>query len=178
MAGPPSAEWAGPAFAGVIRSQLPVGRGAFGGVGSGAGYAGVVSFQNRLSPEYSGSTSEASWKTLAATGALPATFHCVEPMGYLEFNHLVKHAFAVVTDSGGVTEETTVMGVPCMTLRDNTERPETVEIGTNALVGTDPEAMAPYFDRLNRGLWKKGAVPPLWDGQAAKRIVGHLEKLV
>ena len=117
-------------------------------------------------------------KTLNANGPLPETFHCVDPMGYLEFNHLVKHAFAVVTDSGGITEETTVMGVPCLTLRDNTERPETVSLGTNALVGTDPAKLQPYFEQLNAGEWKKGEIPPLWDGKAAERIVGHLENLL
>jgi len=117
-------------------------------------------------------------KTLNASGPLPETFHCVDPMGYLEFNHLVRHAYAVVTDSGGITEETTVMGVPCLTLRDNTERPETVSIGTNALVGTDPTKLQPYFEQLNSGEWKKGEIPPLWDGKAAERIVGHLENLL
>ena len=117
-------------------------------------------------------------KMLANSGAvLPDTFHCVEPMGYREFNHLVKHAFAVITDSGGITEETTVMGVPCMTLRENTERPETIEMGTNVLVGTDPARLQQYFDRLSIGNWPKGEIPPLWDGRAAERIVEHLEAL-
>lgn len=97
-----------------------------------------------------------------------------EPLGYLEFNYLVKHAKAVLTDSGGITEETTVMGVPCMTLRDNTERPETIAIGTNELLGTDPVAIPPALERLFAGKWKKGAIPPLWDGHAGERIVGHL----
>jgi UDP-N-acetylglucosamine 2-epimerase (non-hydrolysing) len=85
---------------------------------------------------------------------------------------------AVITDSGGITEETTVMGVPCITLRDTTERSETVTIGTNELVGTNPNHLKPYLDRLFAGKWKKGAIPPLWDGKAAERIVDHLEKLV
>ncbi len=102
---------------------------------------------------------------------------CVPPLGYLEFNYLVKYARAVITDSGGITEETTVMGVPCMTLRDNTERPETVELGTNELVGTAPDKLAPYLIRLYSNNWKKGAVPPLWDGMAASRIVDVLKRL-
>lgn len=100
-----------------------------------------------------------------------------EPLGYLEFNYLVKHAKAVLTDSGGITEETTVMGVPCMTLRDNTERPETITIGTNELIGTDSRAIAPAMEKLFSGKWKRGSIPLLWDSKAAVRIVGHLEKL-
>lgn len=101
----------------------------------------------------------------------------VDPLGYLEFNYLVERAKAVITDSGGITEETTVMGVPCMTLRDNTERPETVEIGTNELLGTNPEAIAPAMNKLFEGHWKQGQIPELWDGAAAARIVDRLVKL-
>ncbi len=101
--------------------------------------------------------------------------HYVEPLGYLSFNYLVKHAFAVITDSGGITEETTVMGVPCLTLRDNTERPETIDIGTNELIGTDPKNISPAMRQLFDGKWKKGAIPELWDGKTAPRIVRHLE---
>jgi UDP-N-acetylglucosamine 2-epimerase (non-hydrolysing) len=97
--------------------------------------------------------------------------HIVDPMGYLEFNYLVERAKAVVTDSGGITEETTVMGVPCITLRDNTERPETCTVGTNELIGTDPAAVKPALDLLFGGQWKKGAIPALWDGHTAERIV-------
>lgn len=103
--------------------------------------------------------------------------HYVEPLGYLEFNYLVKHAFAMLTDSGGITEETTVMNVPCITLRENTERPETCEIGTNVLVGNDPEKIKNSFDILLSGKWKIGQIPELWDGKAADRIVEHLVKI-
>ncbi len=103
--------------------------------------------------------------------------HIVEPMGYLEFNYLVERAKAVVTDSGGITEETTVMGVPCITLRDNTERPETCTIGTNELIGTNPAAIKPALDKLFAGEWKKGAIPELWDGHTAERIVEILARL-
>ena len=103
--------------------------------------------------------------------------HIVEPLGYLEFNYLVERAKAVVTDSGGITEETTVMGVPCITLRDNTERPETCTVGTNELIGTDPAAIKPALDKLFAGEWKKGAIPELWDGRAAERIVRILSEL-
>jgi UDP-N-acetylglucosamine 2-epimerase (non-hydrolysing) len=117
-------------------------------------------------------------KTLRALPALPATLHLVEPQPYLEFNWLVKHAKAVITDSGGITEETTVLGVPCLTLRDNTERPETVELGTNELIGTDPAKLAPALERLFAGQWKRGQVPPLWDGHTGERIVAVLERLL
>jgi UDP-N-acetylglucosamine 2-epimerase (non-hydrolysing) len=103
--------------------------------------------------------------------------YTIEPLGYLEFNYLVENALAVITDSGGITEETTVMGVPCMTLRDNTERPETVNLGTNELIGTNPNAIKPALEKLFAGEWKKGAIPELWDGNTAKRIVSILKKL-
>ena len=106
-----------------------------------------------------------------------SNLHMVEPMGYLEFNYLVERAKVVVTDSGGITEETTVMGVPCITLRDNTERPETCTIGTNELIGTKPEAIKPALDKLFAGQWKKGAIPELWDGRAAERIISVLANL-
>ena len=98
----------------------------------------------------------------------------IDPLGYLEFNYLVEHAKGVITDSGGITEETTVMGVPCMTLRDNTERPETVMIGTNKLVGTNPANIKPALDLLFGGKWPLGQIPELWDGHTAKRIVEKL----
>ena len=106
-----------------------------------------------------------------------ANLHIVEPMGYLEFNYLVERAKAVVTDSGGITEETTVMGVPCITLRDNTERPETCTVGTNELIGTNPDAIKPAMDKLFAGEWKKGAIPELWDGHTAARIIEILARL-
>jgi UDP-N-acetylglucosamine 2-epimerase (non-hydrolysing) len=102
----------------------------------------------------------------------------VDPQPYLEFNFLVKHAKAVITDSGGITEETTVMGVPCLTLRDTTERPETVTIGTNELIGTDPTKLKPALDKLFAGQWKTGSIPEKWDGKTGERIVAELERLL
>lgn len=111
---------------------------------------------------------------LKGIGVQASNLFMTAPLGYLEFNYLVRHARAVVTDSGGITEETTVMGVPCITLRENTERPETITVGTNELIGTDPAAIAPAMKKLFAGGWKKGGIPELWDGRAAERIVAHL----
>ncbi|MCX2739936.1 non-hydrolyzing UDP-N-acetylglucosamine 2-epimerase [Pontibacter anaerobius] len=101
----------------------------------------------------------------------------VEPMSYLEFNYLVQNAMGVITDSGGITEETTVMGIPCMTLRDSTERPETCTLGTNVLLGSNPAALREALAKLQAGEWKKGTIPPLWDGKTAERIVGHISDI-
>lgn len=95
----------------------------------------------------------------------------VDPQGYLEFNFLVKNALGVITDSGGITEETTVLGIPCITLRTSTERPETCAVGTNELIGTDPQAIPAYVRKMISGNWKKGGIPELWDGHTADRIV-------
>lgn len=114
---------------------------------------------------------------LELEGEVPGMCY-VDPQGYLEFNYLVQHAKGVITDSGGITEETTVMGVPCITLRDNTERPETVAIGTNELIGSDPVNLGPTLARLMAGRWKNGSIPEKWDGKAAERIVVQLERLL
>lgn len=116
-------------------------------------------------------------KVFEKIGISYENLYLVDPLPYLEFNYLVENAKVVITDSGGITEETTVMGVPCLTLRDNTERPETVDIGTNELIGTNPKAIAPAMKKLFEGKWKKGAIPELWDGKTVGRIVDHLERL-
>jgi UDP-N-acetylglucosamine 2-epimerase (non-hydrolysing) len=108
---------------------------------------------------------------------LNTSLRLTEPLGYLEFNYLVERSKAVITDSGGITEETTVMGVPCMTLRNSTERPETVTLGTNELLGTNPDAIAPAMQKLLTGQWKKGTIPPLWDGHTAERIIEIISNL-
>ena len=115
-------------------------------------------------------------KMLKGIGIEADNLYMIEPLGYLEFNYLVQHAFAVITDSGGITEETTVMKVPCMTLRDNTERPETITIGTNELVGINPDNIAPFMKKLHSGEWKTGDIPNLWDGRTSERIVEDLLK--
>ncbi|NKW71679.1 UDP-N-acetylglucosamine 2-epimerase (non-hydrolyzing) [Rhodobacteraceae bacterium R_SAG10] len=116
-------------------------------------------------------------RAIQQVGELPSNIIFVEPQPYLQFVWLIKNSMAVITDSGGITEETTVLGIPCITLRDNTERPETIEIGTNVLAGANPtslkEIMAPLFDDS----WKKGSIPPKWDGKTAKRIVSTLNDL-
>ncbi len=110
-------------------------------------------------------------KILSQLGVSTERLYIIEPLGYLEFNYLVEHSKAVITDSGGITEETTVMGIPCMTLRDNTERPETITQGTNELLGTDPSAIKPAMEKLFAGKWKKGLTPELWDGKTSHRII-------
>ena len=116
-------------------------------------------------------------KNLNSIGIEAENLFMIDPMSYLEFNYLVKYAKAVITDSGGITEETTVLRVPCITLRNNTERPETVEIGTNELIGTDPLNLPPAFNKLFNGDWKKGDIPPLWDGNTGIRIIQKLNEL-
>lgn len=113
-------------------------------------------------------------KILTQLGVQHPRLHMVEPLGYLEFNYLVEHAKAVITDSGGITEETSILGVPCITLRDNTERPETISLGTNELIGTNPKAIKPALDKLFAGEWKEGNAIPLWDGKAAVRIIDQI----
>lgn len=95
----------------------------------------------------------------------------IPPLGYLDFMSLQKHAFFVMTDSGGMQEETTYLGVPCLTLRENTERPVTAEMGTNEVVGTDADKIIAAARKILNHEWKEGQVPPLWDGHAAERIV-------
>lgn len=100
----------------------------------------------------------------------PPTLHLIDPVGYLEFLGLEKHARLVITDSGGVQEETTYLGVPCLTVRQNTERPVTISEGTNQLVGTDPKQLLQMaHDRLSKPI-APARIPDLWDGRASERI--------
>ncbi len=102
----------------------------------------------------------------AGSGIVP-----LDPLGYLDFLWVNSNARLVLTDSGGVQEETTVLGVPCLTLRNNTERPATVEHGTNQVVGVDPDRITAAAQTVLAGKFRKGQCPPLWDGKAAERIV-------
>lgn len=117
-------------------------------------------------------------KTLRDLGGVPSNVHLIDPQPYLEFNFLVKNAKAVITDSGGITEEATVMNVPCVTLRDSTERPETVSMGTNELAGSDRALLFKYINKIIDGNWKEGKAPLYWDGKSGGRIVEALEGLL
>ena len=97
-----------------------------------------------------------------------------EPLGYLDFVNLMSQSTLVLTDSGGLQEETTVLGIPCLTLRENTERPITISEGTNVLLGADPARIEPAVRKILNGQGKKGHIPKFWDGKAAKRIVAIL----
>jgi UDP-N-acetylglucosamine 2-epimerase (non-hydrolysing) len=97
-----------------------------------------------------------------------------QPLTYLQFLGLQQHATVVITDSGGIQEETTYLGVPCLTVRKNTERPITVHVGTNHLVGDDMEELKTHVSDVLAGRGKRGAVPPLWDGRAADRIADQI----
>jgi UDP-N-acetylglucosamine 2-epimerase (non-hydrolysing) len=101
-----------------------------------------------------------------------------EPIGYLDFLHLVKNARLVVTDSGGVQEESTYLGVQCVTIHDNTERPVTVETGTNHLAGTDISIVDTLISKILDGKSKPGGIPPLWDGKAAERICKEIATIL
>jgi UDP-N-acetylglucosamine 2-epimerase (non-hydrolysing) len=114
---------------------------------------------------------------IAEIGVQPTNLHLLDPLPYIEFLALQSRATAVLTDSGGIQEETTYLGVPCLTLRSNTERPITVTMGTNVLVGQDREKLASELKGILSGCAKKGAVPPLWDGHAAERIADILCRL-
>jgi len=101
-------------------------------------------------------------------------FLLLEPLGYLQFLALQQDATIVITDSGGIQEETTFLGVPCLTMRENTERPITVTLGTNQLIGSDTDRLRNQVQRILQGQAKRGTIPPLWDGRAAQRIAAVL----
>jgi UDP-N-acetylglucosamine 2-epimerase (non-hydrolysing) len=110
------------------------------------------------------------WGALKRTPAV----RLVPPLGYLEFLSLTSQARVIVTDSGGLQEESTVLGIPCLTLRENTERPITVTEGTSTLVGRNPELLVSLVQDVLGGRYKQGSVPKLWDGRAAQRIAKNL----
>ena len=98
----------------------------------------------------------------------------IDPQGYLEFIYLVKNAKGIITDSGGITEEATVLHIPCLTLRNSTERPETITLGTNELIGDDLIKLEKCVGEIIEGKWKKGTIPEFWDGKTSERIVSIL----
>ena len=112
---------------------------------------------------------------IAQFGLDPSGLQFCEPVPYLEFLALQARAQIVITDSGGIQEETTFLGVPCLTMRNNTERPVTIELGTNILVGDDLEKLRAEFTNVLEGRRKQGAIPPLWDGHASERIAHVLK---
>ncbi len=95
----------------------------------------------------------------------------IDPIGYLDFMQLMRQAKLVLTDSGGIQEETTYLGIPCLTMRENTERPVTVEVGTNIIVGSDTQRIIDESVKIIQHKTKSGKIPELWDGHAAERIV-------
>ncbi len=105
---------------------------------------------------------------------IPETIRLLQPLGYLDFLVLEKHAAVVITDSGGIQEETTYLGIPCLTLRDTTERPITITLGTNILIGGEPGRLQAELALILGGKGKKGQCPPLWDGHAAERIAREI----
>jgi UDP-N-acetylglucosamine 2-epimerase (non-hydrolysing) len=111
---------------------------------------------------------------IAQFGINVEKLHMLEPLPYIEFLSLQHRAAVVITDSGGIQEETTYLGVPCLTLRSNTERPLTVSMGTNVLVGRDLALLNPELAKILGGKAKKGSIPPLWDGHAGERIAQAL----
>ena len=100
-----------------------------------------------------------------------------KPLSYMEFLNLWKDATLVLTDSGGIQEETTALGIPCITLRDNTERPITISEGTNTLAGNSPSRIIEVFEKVRNGRLKEGRIPKYWDGKAARRIVDVISRL-
>jgi len=113
-------------------------------------------------------------KCIADFGLHAGQLQILDPVSYLEFLGMQSRATVVITDSGGIQEETTYLGVPCLTLRENTERPVTVSLGTNVLVGRDPDKLRSELSRILAGQAKKGTIPPLWDGHAGERIAALL----
>ena len=113
-------------------------------------------------------------KKLSELGISSERLHILPPQPYLSFCFLTNHAYAIITDSGNVAEEATFLTIPCITLNDYAEHPETVTIGTNYLVGENLDLLAEYLDSIKKGSWKKGQLPERWDGRTAERIVQTL----
>ena len=116
-------------------------------------------------------------KLLSTANLTFENLHFVSPQGYLSFIYLIKHSKAVLTDSGGITEEASVLNIPCITFRDSTERPETCSLGTNKLVGKNFNDIDLAFDKLYENRWPEYQNIPKWDGKAAERIVEIIAKL-
>ncbi len=116
-------------------------------------------------------------KSLEATEYSFKNIKLVDPQGYLNFIYLLKHCKAVITDSGGIQEEATLLKVPCLTLRKNTERPETITVGSNVLIGDDMDLLKNSMEAIEKGDWKPSEVPDLWDGKTSERIISSFLSL-
>jgi UDP-N-acetylglucosamine 2-epimerase (non-hydrolysing) len=116
-------------------------------------------------------------KRILDLGFNSESLYLTKPLSYLEFLALQRRAALVITDSGGIQEETTYLGIPCLTLRDNTERPTTVNLGTNVLIGRDRQKLVVEVEKILRGRAKQGRIPPLWDGVASERIARIISEL-
>ena len=114
---------------------------------------------------------------IKATGVDLSRFHILPSQSYLRFGYLENHAAGIITDSGNVAEEATFLGIPCITLNDYVEHPETINQGTNVMVGLDMKVLAEALDNLKKGNWKTGSLPERWDGRTAERIIQILEEI-
>ena len=137
---------------------------------------GVLADQDLVFPVHPRTRAKLAHHGLSARIAGNPRLRLVDPLGYLDFLKLMVHARVVLTDSGGIQEETTILGVPCLTLRENTERPVTVDVGTNRLVGQQPERILAAYREVMAGRGAPGRTPPLWDGGASARIVEVLRQ--
>jgi len=143
----------------------------------------IFKYQNKINPEIDivFPVHPRTLKMLKIFGLLKAIHDInnlvlTEPLGYFDFLNLIENAKYVLTDSGGIQEETTFLKIPCLTLRENTERPITREIGTNTICGLNSNVIFKEIKKINKGLYKKGNIPQLWDGKAATRIVKIIMK--
>ncbi|MEI6681811.1 MAG: UDP-N-acetylglucosamine 2-epimerase (non-hydrolyzing) [Bacteroidota bacterium] len=146
-----------------------------------AGLTEIIAFLNNLAEHHKvvfpiHPRTRTNLQKLPASGALNPNLVLLNPLGYFDFLKLIGHAKLVITDSGGIQEETTFLGVPCVTVRNNTERPSTVDVGTNILAGTNLVNVSVIVQNILQGNKKQGTLPELWDGHAADRVVAILSK--
>jgi len=143
----------------------------------------IISILNRFAPSHKiifpvHPRTKANMEAFGLSGELSQEILLCDPIGYIDFISLLKNALLILTDSGGIQEESTFLGVQCITMRENTERPITVETGTNHLIGTDVERVGNAIAGILRQDGKKGGIPPLWDGKTAERICSKLVNIL
>jgi len=146
-----------------------------------AGLTEIIAFLNNLAEHHKvvfpiHPRTKSNLQKLPSSGALNPNLVLLNPLGYFDFLKLIGNAEMVITDSGGIQEETTFLGVPCVTVRNNTERPSTVDVGTNILAGTNLANVSMIVQEILKGNKKQGSLPELWDGHAAERVVAILSK--